>query len=430
MATSRSLSYWQGRVLLCTMGCYLFYYTGRLVIGHALPLMEQDLGYTKEELGWLTATLFFAYGTGQAINGNLGDWLGGRRMMALGAVGSMLVCWAFSFMHTLAWLLVLWAVNGYVQSMGWAPGSRLLSNWWPRRQRGLAFGLYLLAAGLAAVLVWMTSYAVLAMLSTEDPARWRWLFRVPVLALGAAGVVFYLLVRERPEDVGLDGIEPEVTPNGHPTAGEADPPRSAYSIQWIGRYAHVTRDWRFLLACLVIMLQSFARYGLLTWIVIYYKDSGIDLKDSLLITLSLPIGMGIGAFAGGYASDRLFQSRRTIVVCLFLVISAACCLVLWATPVSAESDKALGIASLFFAGFFVFGAQGPLWALCPDLVGKAHTGTAVGVMNAVAYMGAAAQGPILGYFISHPDRYGYPAVFLLLSLMCGISASLAVVIRR
>src|SRR5262245_3451483 len=76
----RQRRYWQWRVLLALMGCYLFYYTGRLAIGHAMPLMEVDLGLSKERLGWLAGAALAAYGIGQAINGNLGDWLGGRLM--------------------------------------------------------------------------------------------------------------------------------------------------------------------------------------------------------------------------------------------------------------------------------------------------------------------------------------------------------------
>src|SRR5262245_14746138 len=79
-------AYWQWRVLIALMGCYLFYYTGRLAIGHAMPLMQQDLGYSKQQLGWLTAAALASYGIGQAINGNLGDWLGGRLMITLGAL--------------------------------------------------------------------------------------------------------------------------------------------------------------------------------------------------------------------------------------------------------------------------------------------------------------------------------------------------------
>jgi OPA family glycerol-3-phosphate transporter-like MFS transporter len=396
------------------MGCYLFYYTGRLAIGHALPLMEQDLGYTKQQLGWLTAAALAAYGVGQAINGNLGDRLGGRLMVTLGALGSMLLCWTFSFMHAAVWLAVVWAANGFVQSMGWAPGGRLIALWWPRERRGLAFGLYLLAAGLATVLVWWTSDFVLAIFDPADPARWRWLFRIPLVALGASGVVFYLLVRDRPEDVGLTSVSDA---SDETAAGETA------SSSWFERYTAVLTNPGFLLAAAVIVFQSFSRYGLLTWTAAYYADSGLTVNDALKLTLSLPVGMGLGALAGGYLSDRWFATRRGAVVALFLATSAACFLVMRANPVAADGDQRLGIALLFLTGFFVYGAQGPLWAMCPDLVGSAKAGTALGIMDALAYAGAAAQGPILGYIVG--GRGGYPALFVVLTVVTSTGALLA-----
>jgi OPA family glycerol-3-phosphate transporter-like MFS transporter len=148
-------------------------------------------------------------------------------------------------------------------------------------------------------------------------------------------------------------------------------------------------------------------------------------NDALKLTLALPVGMGLGALAGGYLSDRWFVTRRGAVVALFLATSAACFLVMRANPVAADGDQRLGIALLFLTGFFVYGAQGPLWAMCPDLVGSRNAGTAVGVMDAVAYAGAAAQGPILGYIVGGRSGYGYPALFLVLAVASGAGAVLA-----
>jgi OPA family glycerol-3-phosphate transporter-like MFS transporter len=410
------------------MGCYLFYYTGRLAIGHALPLMEKDLGYSKEQLGWLTAAALAAYGVGQAINGNLGDRLGGRLMIMLGAVGSMLCCWLFSFMHAAVWLITMWTLNGFVQSMGWAPGGRLISVWWPRERRGFAFGMYMLAAASATVLVWCTSYLVLSAFDPDDPSRWRWLFRLPVLALGAAGVLFYIVVRDRPQDVGLDPL-PEWSDADAAEETVAEPLLSDQTqpTGWFARYVAVLGNPWFLLAAVVIVFQSFARYGLLTWTAAYYADSGMGVDEALLLTLSLPIGMGLGALVGGTMSDRWFVTRRAGVVAIFLATSAVCFLVIRSNPVSADGDQTLGIALLFLTGFFVYGAQGPLWAMCPDLVGRANSGTAVGLMDALAYAGAAAQGPILGYLVDARADYGYSGVFLLLALVAGSGAVLALV---
>lgn len=257
-------------------------------------------------------------------------------------------------------------------------------------------------------------------LDPHDPSRWRWLFRLPLLALGAAGVAFYILVRDRPEDVGLspprDGDEPPA-----PTVQGLPPADST----WLARYRAVLGNPWFLLATLVIVLQSFSRYGLLTWTAAYYSDAGLSVNDALKLTLALPIGMGIGALAGGYLSDRWFLTRRAAVVALFLATSAACFLAMRAHPVSADGDQRLGIALLFLAGFFVYGAQGPLWALCPDLVGRANSGTALGVMDALAYAGAAAQGPILGYIVDRGGEAGYPALFFVLAVVAGAGAAFA-----
>jgi len=418
------LRFWQWRVLLALMGCYLFYYTGRLTIGHAMPLMEQDLGYTKEQLGWLAGTMLAAYGIGQAVNGNLGDWLGGRLMITLGALGSMVLCWVFSFMDAAGALLVVWAANGFVQSMGWAPGGRLISLWWPPERRGLAFGLYMLAAGTATVVVWCTSDLVLQLFDESDPGRWRWLFRLPTLALGASGILLYLLVRDSPEEVGLSM---PADPADAVATADAERETETQAPPWLERYRLVLGNPWFLLAALVIVFQSFSRYGLLTWTAVYYSDAGISLTTALRLTLALPIGMGLGALAGGYISDRWFARRRAAGAALFLAISAGCFLVMRANPVLAGEDQRLGIALLFLAGFFVYGAQGPLWALCPDLVGRNNSGTAVGLMDAAAYAGAAAQGPLLGYIVGKKDGLGYPALFLVLALATSTGAVLAIV---
>ena len=425
-STGHSLRYWQWRSLLCVMGVYLFYYTGRMVIGHAIPLMEDDLGYSSEQLGWLTFALLIAYGVGQAINGNLGDFLGGRRMMAMGALLSMVFCWAFSYMTLFGLLVVFWAANGYVQSMGWAPGSRLISNWWPRRERGTAFGLYVLAAGFATMLVWVTSHAVLSVAGEGDPSRWRWLFRIPLLMLGLAGVIFYVLVRERPQDVGHPAIadDPQEAEEAVRAAEEGE--RGLVSA--VRRYRLVFGHWRFLVACAIILLQNFARYGLLTWMVKYYRDvANIDLKASLVVTFTLPLGMALGGFSAGTVSDKVFGSRRYVSIFCFLAAGAVTAIAVREAP---ATNRGLGLVLMFLVGFFVYGAQAPLWALCPDLVGRENAGTAVGVMDAAAYAGAAIQGPLLGSFIDRPETLGYPAVFMTLAAACGAGAVLALVVRR
>ena len=192
------MRFWQRCMLLLTMMCYLFYYTGRQTFGFAMPGIEAELGIDKEKLGWISAALLWSYAIGQAINGNLADKYGGRRMMSVGAVLSTMLNWVTSFGTSFVSLIIPWGLNGYVQSMGWAPGSRVISNWWPSETRGRAYGFYVFAAGLSSVLAFVCSMVIL-----ELGFDWRWIFRLPVIALLLAGVLYYLLARDRPQDIGL-----------------------------------------------------------------------------------------------------------------------------------------------------------------------------------------------------------------------------------
>ena len=55
-----------------------------------------------------------------------------------------------------------------------------------------------LRQGMASVLAFTTSTLIL-----EFDLSWRWIFRLPVLLLLVGGVSYYLLARDRPEDLGF-----------------------------------------------------------------------------------------------------------------------------------------------------------------------------------------------------------------------------------
>jgi MFS family permease len=86
----------QWRMLLAAMFCYLFFYTGRQTFGFAIPGIQAEFGVSKAALGWASAALLWCYAIGQAVNGNLGDKFGGRRVMSAGAILSFIMNWATS----------------------------------------------------------------------------------------------------------------------------------------------------------------------------------------------------------------------------------------------------------------------------------------------------------------------------------------------
>lgn len=401
------------------MFCYLFYYTGRQTLGFAIPGIQAELGLQKQTLGWVSAAMLWAYAAGQMINGNLGDKFGGRRMMALGALGSFALNWLTSFGTGFKSLATAWGLNGLAQSMGWAPGSSVVANWFSAHERGRAFGLYLLAAGLSSVLSFVTSLVVLDVLHLN----WRWIFRLPVILMLLGGVVVWLVARDRPRACGFPDLADE---EGQPAA----PEHAETSWQ---RYGAALRNGRLLLAGLAIGFQNTVRYGLLIWVPVYFL--GGDFKGDSLgkwVSIALPVGMALGAVVSGWISDRFCHSRRSGVIALFMTLASASAMGMYLLP----PGHLLGLPVLFLAGFFAYGPQAAFWALSPDLLGRARAGTAVGVMNFFAYAMAGLGEPFIGWMIQHnpfaavPGVENVAVVFPVTAAAALCSAGLALLIRR
>lgn len=411
----------QWRMLFAAMFCYLFFYTGRQTFGFAIPGIQAEFGVTKEALGWASAALLWCYAIGQAINGNLGDKFGGRRVMSAGAILSFIMNWATSLSTGIVSLSVFWGINGYFQSMGWAPGSRLLSNWWGRHERGTVYGLYTFAAGLASVLSFATSLIVVGYFQLD----WRWIFRIPVVLLLLGGIAFYLIARERPEEMGFT--------SPHDEADDVEASESSVSDgeSSLTRYKAVLSNWRLLVAGLSIGFQNAARYGLLIWVPVHFlganwaKAGTTAAVDPRWISIALPVGMAVGAFSNGWVSDKFFNSRRYTAIVLYMALAAVTSLCMYTIP---TTDVVLGMAVLFLCGFFVYGPQSSFWALCPDLVGHKRAGTATGVMNFCAYLFAGLGEPIIGHFMD--TQHNTSLVFLVVAVCAALSASVAIFIRR
>jgi OPA family glycerol-3-phosphate transporter-like MFS transporter len=276
------------------MFCYLFYYTGRQTFGFAIPGISAQLHLDKQAIGWISAAMLWAYAVGQMINGNLGDRYGARRMMCLGVVASFACNWLTSFGVGFLSLVLAWGANGLAQSMGWAPGSRLVANWFAREERGRAFGLYVLAAGLSSVLAYATSLMVLEVWQLD----WRWIFRLPVGLMLLGGVDVWCIARDRPSDCGFPDLaeqeradEPPALATGTETAWQ--------------RYGKAFANGPLLIASLAIGFQNTVRYALLIWVPVYFLGKDFD-KDpeGRWISIALPVGMALGALASGWISDR------------------------------------------------------------------------------------------------------------------------------
>jgi sugar phosphate permease len=414
--TSSLYSKWQWHALIGVTFCYLFYYTGRQTFGFAIPGIQAEFGFTKQSMGWISAAMLWGYAVGQSINGNLGDKFGGKRMMVAGAILSFAANWAFSFAGGFISMLLIWCANGFFQSMGFAPGSRLLSNWWGQERRGFVYGIYVGFSGFSSVIAFALPILILGPLGLT----WHSIFRIPVFFMLLGALALWLFVREKPEDLGLRSPSEE---RGSTTLAADDDDSTSR-----GRYVAVLRSWRLYVTGISIGCQNAARYALIVWVPVHllgkhWTTAATGGISPTWITLALPIGMALGAITNGWVSDVVFKSRRYVAIIVYMLVASVLAI---AMAFFAHGDV-VGLVLMFLCGFFVFGPASSFWALCPDLFGRKYAGTATGLLNCMSYAAGIGE-PLIGRTMDMTGQTGI--IFPIVAGLCVASAISAYLIKK
>jgi MFS family permease len=174
-----------------------------------LTPMEAELGWTRTEMtGAFSLALLIAGATAFPI----GTWIdrrGARLLMTVGSVGASLLVLAWSQVHDLPSLYLIWVGLGLcAAAVLYEPAFAVIAVWFVRH-RGRALALVTFAAGLASTIFVPLSDALLRSFG------WRDALVILAVLLAVTTIPLHLLVlRRHPHDLGLspDGDYKDGTP--------------------------------------------------------------------------------------------------------------------------------------------------------------------------------------------------------------------------
>jgi len=376
------------------------------------PLVKEDLDLSHFDIGLINALLLWGFGLGDLVHGRLAEAYGLRLWVLLGALLTTVFNWITSFGNSLLALAIPWGIAGFVNAACWSPGISMISQWWPRRDRGMAMGIVGIASGGAMLVMWWVSGWVGIELG------WRAAFRYPPLIIAVMGLAFYLLARDRPRDVGLPDYleEDEVSATPEAVAPER--------LRGLGPYKELLSNPRFQLACHVKGLENVVRYGLATWVPLYYFETGgLSIQSTVLVTVLLPLGYLIAPPLSGIISDRLLSSARRPMVLISCGLSA---LVLIGLAVAPPFNPYLG-AGLLLLGGLAMGIS-PMSTVAVDMAGRRMSGTSSGLLDAHGYAYAGLQAIVFSILL---DLTGspWPIVFLSMAGIRLLSAAMMAAVK-
>ena len=372
-----------------TYGAFYFCRTNisAAVPGLQAPAGEDGLGFSGEQVGLIMASLKITYGLGQLLNGQLSERVSPRLLLTFGMFGSAALNVLFGLSSGFYFLLFVWAMNGYCQSLGWTPCVRVVGNWIPPFRRGRAIGLigtgYQLTLGLTYVVAGQAA----------DYLGWRGALYAPSVILALAGIVMLIGLKESPGDEkaanGADRAE------GYSDAIGSGPARPATSLR---ENITLTLSNRALwLMGISLGLLNACRYGFLDWGLAHLtevQESGVGTAGLKYVVL--PVGAIAGSYLAGWATDRFFGSRRGPVICILLLLLGVLTI---AYESVAQTSVVATVLLLGVIGFCIYGPQVLLVGTAPaDLAKRGTSAAAAGFVNFLGYMGAAAGDIVTGHY--------------------------------
>ena len=400
--------YWRWRVFGITWLAYVGFYLTRASFSIAkIGILEDpDISMTTEQMGIIDGVYLAAYAAGQFIWGILGDRVGTRKIVLLGLSGSIMAGFAMGVSSIVLAFGVFALIQGLSQSTGWAPLTKNISNWFSMRERGVIMGW------------WATNYTIGGLLGAPLAAfaavyfgGWRFAFFVPAIVLIGVALLFFILQKNRPQELDLPPIEEyhgENDSGSNDVKNTGDEPEEGSWQSIIG----VIKDPMVILLGAVYFFLKPTRYAILFWGPLYINETlGTGMTESAIVSVSFFLAGPFSVLAAGYVSDKLFQSRRMPYSVISMLLLAV--LLFFFNDLASVESSMVTAGLLFLVGFLIFGPDSLVSATAAiDFGTRKGASTASGMINGMGSIGAVIGGTIPGFF---KESWGWDGVFLFLS---------------
>jgi len=366
----------------------------------------------EAEFGWSRATISLAVGINIGIYGLMApfaaatmDAFGVRRTMAF-AVFMIGTGIGLTTLMTASWqLILLWGVMlGFTIGFTTNVLAAQVSTRWFMARRGLVLGMLTSAIATGQFLL----LPLLAMVVANY--GWRAMALVMATIVLCLAPVVALLMRDRPEDVGLKayGEAPDAKPAAKPAG---NPVAAAFAGLRLGLR---TRD--FYLIAGTFFVCGASTNGLIgTHLIPACIDHGIAEVAAASLLASMAVFNFFGATGSGWLSDRI---DARLLLCVYYGLRGLSLLIL---PFSFDTFYGLALFATFY-GLDWIATIPPTVKLIAQTFGREKTAVMYGWVTCVHQMGGASAALFGGVMRDSFDTYTY--AFLISGLLCLFAATI------
>lgn len=363
-------------------------YIDRQMISVLKPTLQAEFGWSEMVYADIVFWFQAAYALGYFIFGRLMDRLGARFGYSLAATIWGLAAMGTGFARSAADFMIARAVLGLGESGNFPAGIKAVAEWFPKKERAFAIGIFNAGANVGAILTpliapilvynygWQTAFYVTGAIVFVWLAAWIGLYRRP---------------REHPR-ITADEL----------AHIESDAPDTQGRTPWL-KLLRYRQTWAYAIGK---FMTDPIWWMFLFWLPDFFsKQYGLDLKTFGPPLVAIYIISDLGSIAGGWLSSKLIKrgwsvnaGRKTaMLVCALCVPPVFLSLYadnLWAAV------AIIGLATAAHQGW-----SANLYTLPSDLFPRRAVGSIVGIGGTLGAIGGMFMAKFAGWVLETTGSY-------------------------
>ena len=363
-------------------------YMDRQVIGLLKPTLQADLHWSEIDYGNIIFSFQLAYALGLVFVGRVMDWIGTRKGFSLAVFLWSIAAMAHAGARSVFGFSAARFALGLGESGSFPASIKSVAEWFPKKERALATGLFNSGANIGAIatpifIPWLT---------------YRYGWPAAFLVTGAMGLVWlvlWLFLYQSPEK--SKRVSPEEL-----TYIRSDPAETTAILSW-AKLLGYRETWGFAIGK---FLTDPIWWLYLFWVPDFlYRNYHLDLIGMTLPLIIIYNAATIGSVGGGWLSSSLIKrgwtvnrSRKTAMLVCALgavpMIFAAHASSLW---------MAVLILSLATAAHQGWSAN--IFTTASDVFPRSATATVVGIGGMMGAVGGMFVAKIVGYVLQWTGSY-------------------------
>jgi ACS family hexuronate transporter-like MFS transporter len=371
-------------------------YLDRQVIGILKPLLESDLNIGEAEYGYIVTTFQLFYAFGMLAAGRLIDKFGTKI-----GYGISVLMWSFAAMgHSLAkgglgfgfWRALL----GVSESGNFPAAIKTVAEWFPKRERALATGLFNCGTNVGAIV------APLAVPAIATSWGWQSAFIITG-AIGFIWLILWFIFYEIPEKQRrLSAGEMDLIKSDADEAGE-----STKSVPWL-KLLKFRQTWIFFIGKgMTDPIWWFYLFWIPGWLS-EVRGAGLNIKSFGLPLVVIYTSTTLGSIFGGWLSSFMikkgispFNARKyTMLIFAILVIP-----IFFAQSQGVSTWEAIALISLAASSHQAWSAN--IFTTVSDTFPKSAVSSVTGIGGMAGALGGAFVSIFAGNILAFYKKAGH-----------------------